>query len=152
MSLALFSLVEFLDNPDGDHALVAEGGVERVEKMKDVGVDYDRTFFLDLDDVIEKVFEEVGQIFIGVHDVVLHMVDEFLHEGVDVAIVPLDEQSFRLPRKIGNYPHEFLSLVDLHVFQTDLHQLQDLQGITRKCFIYRLVLLGIFQLINDRSQ
>lgn len=94
MCFTFLSLIELFDYPDWNHAFVAKCTIKRIKDIIDLRIDIQKTLFLDFDDLIQEIFKKVSQIFINVHNIVLHMVDKLLHEGINITVVPLNEQSF----------------------------------------------------------
>lgn len=89
--LAFFRLIELFYDPYWNHTFIAKSTIKRIEDVIDFWIDINNTLFFDFDEFIEEIFKEICQILINVHNIVLHMIDKLLHEGIDITIVSLNE-------------------------------------------------------------
>lgn len=75
VSFAFLGGVEFLDDPQGEHTLIAESGVEGIKEVVDIWIDGYYPFFFDPDDFVEQLLEHISQILISIHEIVLHVLN-----------------------------------------------------------------------------
>ena len=86
MGLALIGMVEFLYHTDGHAAFVAQRVVERAKDVLYVRVDGSALLHKVLH-LFDEALENICDCFVGVHEVISEIFDQFSQEGIDVPVV-----------------------------------------------------------------